>query len=250
MTGCDLSAAMPENYYSRVSISKAFPSVSRSVPMSLIVKILFPDLASHDTSFPISFSSFTAKLGSHFFLHLALLKPSLIPTPDSPSEIDGLLLKLCWTDHHFLLATSSGFLFIFLYLWFPCQVHQASLGGKGFEGQGKKLGCRQAINEQYEWIFLSEERHGWTCFGRSSCRSRRKDWIGKSLKAKRKQLEDFGRLWPTRWKLPDKEGLGWRCHGRRTLFYWRYSYSANVKRKRVLSEILPWEEGKEIGRGF
>ena len=109
MTGCDLWAAMTENHCSRVSISKAFPSVSRSVPISLILRILSLDIASHDTCFPISFSSFTAKLGSHFSPHLALLKLSLIPTPDIPSEIDGLLLKLCWADHHFLFATSNGF---------------------------------------------------------------------------------------------------------------------------------------------
>ena len=56
-------------------------------------------------------------------------KPLWNPTLGTPSGIDGLLLRLCLEDHHFLLGPSKGLSFIF-FLCLPGQVPQASLGGK------------------------------------------------------------------------------------------------------------------------
>lgn len=69
-------AATTEDNCCRVSLSMAFPSVSKSVPVSPILRILSLDVASHSTY--LSFHSLLYQTTIHFLQHLALLKsPSL-----------------------------------------------------------------------------------------------------------------------------------------------------------------------------
>ena len=156
-----LWAAMTEDHCCGEFLSKVFPSVCKSVPVSPPWEFFPLTLPAVAPVFP--FLSLLLLLNwdlihSHTW-HYS--KPLWNPTLDTPSGIDGLLRLL--EDHHFLLAPSKGLSFIF-FLWLPGQVPQASLGGKGFEDQAKKLECHQAINEQqYWWVFLDKAWHDWTC---------------------------------------------------------------------------------------
>lgn len=139
-----------------LSLSMAFSPVSKSVPVSLFLRILLLTGLGLESTFP--FPSLLSLLNWHLTFFSTWIHRC---PPRSPFQIPHLeWMGFCCncagkTTPSSLLATSSGFWFIFFCLWFPCHVHQTSLGGKDFVDQLRNLGVIRLLmnntTREYSW---------------------------------------------------------------------------------------------------
>lgn len=148
MTGFDLVSSHDREGLLQDSPLHGLSFSLQIVPVSPILSIISLDISSHCTYFCISFSSFTAKLASQFLHHLAVLKSPLHPPLQTPHlRLMGFYWN-CARKITFLPSCHIQWPFVHVFSWFPCHVHEASLGAEGFDGQDKESGCHQAIDEQ------------------------------------------------------------------------------------------------------